>query len=511
MKKFKITKFAVITFLLVSFTGCNDILDSVEPSSAVSPELALGTEDGVRALRVSMYAKLRESFSYTTQYFVGPSAFADETRVRPGATRYQALNQAFGTAGTAHIGNWGGSYNIIQDANLIIGAIDDDVMSPATLNLFRGEAYALRAFAMHNLVRVFGYEPGRFDQGPEANWDEGVVIRTEPVLSRDDIDMKPRSSVNEVYAQIFSDLEEAKRLLAGVNADNNFVTEAFVDGIAARAHLYAGNWQEAAEAAQSAINNFPRDLVRTSTEVADMFYEQALVEIGPGGNVVREHTAGAHPEAMLLVVVDPDTEAVTGGGTFINEGPAGYTSDQWVAQLPTQYLISKYDEGDYRLGWYVDCRIARRIGTPPANCGAINTNGYSIIKFNGVKGNAVDDLPYMRVAEMYLIWAEAAAKAVDDPNAGLAPLEMLRDARNAGPVPAEALADMTAFEDMILDERMRELAVEGHRFFDLKRLGRDIRNPDGSIKMRADSYRILAPLGVSLRNVNPELVENPGY
>jgi len=70
---------------------------------------------------------------------------------------------------------------------------------------------------------------------------------------------------------------------------------------------------------------------------------------------------------------------------------------------------------------------------------------------------------------------------------------------------------MDAFEDFILDERMRELALEGHRFYDLKRMGRDVRNPDGSAKIRADSYRILPQIGTSLRNVNPLLVENPGY
>ncbi len=495
MKKLHFTKFAVITFLLVSFAGCNDLLDQVEPSTAVSTEVALSSEDGVRALRVSMYSKLRESFGYTTNYFVAPSAFTDETRVRPGATRYQNLNIAMGTHGTVHMGNWNASYNIIQDANLLIGAIDDDVMNIDVLNQFRGEAYAIRAFVYHTMVRVYGYDPGNFSQGPEANWDHGVVLRTEPVLNLPDANLRPRSTVDAVYTQIFSDLAQAKTLLAGVNANNTYATEAFADGVAARANLYAGNWAAAATAAQNAINNFPRDLQNTDTGVANMFNEMT----------------GGHPEALFKVVVDPDTEATTGGGSFINEGPGAYTSDQWVSQLPTQYLIDKYDAGDYRLGWYVDCVAARRIGTPPSNCDAINTNGYSIIKFNGVRGNAVDDMPYMRLAEMYLIRAEAAAKAANDPNQGVAPLEALRNARNAGAIPADALANMTAFEDFILDERMRELAVEGHRFFDLKRLGRDVRNPDGSIKIRHDSYRVLAPLGISLLNVNPELVENPEY
>ncbi len=92
-----------------------------------------------------------------------------------------------------------------------------------------------------------------------------------------------------------------------------------------------------------------------------------------------------------------------------------------------------------------------------------------------------------------------------------AALQALRDARNTGAVPAAALASLQAFEDEILDERMRELGVEGHRFFDLKRLGRDIRNPDGSLKIAAEHYRILAGLGSGLLNVNDQLVENPGY
>jgi len=117
----------------------------------------------------------------------------------------------------------------------------------------------------------------------------------------------------------------------------------------------------------------------------------------------------------------------------------------------------------------------------------------------------------MRLSEMYLIRAEGLAKDANSPAAGVAPLQTLRDARNTGAVPAAALVDIQAFEDEILDERMRELGVEGHRFYDLKRLQRNIRNPDGSLKMRADSYRILADLGSGLLNVNEQLVENPGY
>jgi hypothetical protein len=217
-----------------------------------------------------------------------------------------------------------------------------------------------------------------------------------------------------------------------------------------------------------------------------------------------------NPEAIFELVVNASTEAIAGSN--INNGLAAYTADQWVPQVPTQTVIDKYDAGDYRLAtWYIDCQVQQSTGAPATGCSTINSLSASINKWNGWKGNLADDITYMRVAEMYLIWAEAAAKAANSPAAGVAPLQTLRTARNAGVVPASALTDMMAFENFILDERMRELIVEGHRFFDLKRLGRDIPNVDGTIKIRADSYRMLAPFGTGLQNVNPLLVENPGY
>jgi hypothetical protein len=442
-----------------------------------------------------MYSKIRASFAYTTQYMVGPGAFADETRNRPGTTRFQDLNSATGTSGLTHLGSWADSYNIIQEANLLIGAIEDGVLPQADLNRIRGEAYAIRAYVYHNLARTYGYEPGRTGQGPEADWNLSVIIRTEPTLDLADADLRPRGTVSDVYAQMLDDLQQAKTLLAGVNADNRYATEAFVDAVAARVNLYAGNWAAASTAAQAAITNSGRALVNTADGVANMFYE---------------NIANSHSEAILKLVVDPNTEGI--GGANVNDGLAAYTSDQWVAQVPTQFVIGKYEDDDYRLaGWYRNCIANQTVGGTASSCELVNDPAVAVTKWNGRKGNLADDIPLVRVAEMYLIWAEAAAKAANSPAAGQAPLAALRTARNAGAIPGTALANMTAFEDFILDERIRELIVEGHRFWDLKRLGRDVRNPNDQIKMFANSYRILSPIGSGLINVNENLVENPGY
>lgn len=517
MNTFKLTSYLLVAAMLLVFAGCNDILEDTEPPTAVSGDIVLTTEDGVNALRASVYSKLR-TFGFSTEYFIGPSAFADETRSRVGASRMEGLNNAEGTFGTTHLRPYNQVYSLILDANLLISGVEEGVLPQETLDRYRGEAYALRAFAMHNLVRALGYEPND-PLVRDAEWDLGIIIRTEPTIDVEDADQRPRNTVNEVYTQILDDLSQAKTLLAGVD-DRIRVNEAFVDGLTARVNLYAGNWEDASQAAQDAINNASDlSLASSEEEVANMFFETS-----------------DYTEGIFVLDVNPNTEPI-GGGSNTNDGPAAYTSTQWVAQVPTQKVLDLYEDEDYRIGdfvrdedgnieiddatgvrlyeggWYQPCFDSTE-DDPQSGCDAVNDDELSTNKFNGANGNLSDDLRYMRLAEMFLIWAEAAAKDANSPAAGVDALDELRQARGLDPISVanpSALLDIEAFEDEILDERMRELVVEGHRFWDLKRTGRDIRNPDNSLKMAADSYRILANIGANLRNVNPELVENPGY
>lgn len=493
MNKLKFLKYALVACIFLS-VGCNDILEEPAPDTSLPPETVLTTPEGINTIRNSLYNSLRASFDYSTEYFVGPSAFSDETRNRPGSSRFQGLNTATGTdGGTDGLSSYGSTYDIILDANLLLNAIDESVLEPATLARIQGEAYAFRAFAMHHLARAISYEPGMAPaSGPGAGFDLGIVVTTTPAQVVEEIGPTPRSSVSDVYTQILNDLGEAKTLLAGVNSNNTRITEAFVDGLTARVNLYAGNWGAAATAAQDAITNSGRSLSNTESGVANMFDE----------------TSVNHPEAIFKVVVNPDTEPIAGSN--VNNGLAAYTAEQWSAQLPTNFVIDQYEAGDYRLGWFEECFDSFN-QTPETNCTTVNDEGWELQKFNGELGSLADDMPYMRVAEMYLIQAEAAAKDANSVAAGIGPLNDLRQARNASAVTVLDFADLEAFEDFILEERVRELVSEGHRFFDLKRLGRNILNPDGSDKMRYDSYRILDNIGAGLISSNPELVENPGY
>lgn len=512
MKKLTLVNCFIVVVALLLTVGCNDLLESPTPATSVPGEQVLTSEEGVEGLRASLYSRLRASFDYTTEYFIGPSAIADETRNRPGSSRFQGLNSVTGNDGNTNgLSSYGDTYEIILDANLMISAVEDGVLPQEKLDRYRGEAYAIRAMAMHHLTRALGYEPG----GEVDSWDLGIPLVTEPTQDISDVGEVPRATNTEVYNQILDDLGQAEGLLAG-QTDNTRITEAFVHGLKARVNLYAGNWDAADQAAGDAISSSDQSLATEEETVANMFNEN-----GPN-----------HPEALFKVVVDPNTEPIAGSN--VNDGLASYTATTWVAQLPTNAVIDLYDQDDYRIGsyvydengdpvmneetgrqayeggWYGPC-YNQRGNEIPDGCHQVNDDSLEVQKWNGDKGQQADDIPYMRIAEMYLIQAEARAKANNSVADGIGPLNTLRAARGLDPVTPVDFNSVEEFEDEILDERVRELVVEGHRFWDLKRLGRKIPNPDGSTKIRYDSYRILDNIGAGNISANPALEENPGY
>jgi phenylpyruvate tautomerase PptA (4-oxalocrotonate tautomerase family) len=412
------------------------------------PEQAVSTPSAINAVRASMYDRLH-AFGYATSYFLGPSALADDLVNRTGATRFAGLVRNDQNSGMS---TYNLAYDLINDANLLINNIPEGVLDDATLAQYRGEALMMRAFAMHHLTRAIGYEPGMTPAtGPGAGFELGIVIRTMPTLDASDASFRPRKTVGVVYDRIIADLEDSISLLSSGDAGTpTFITQAASQALMARVQLYAQNYDQANNYAADALSNTSARLAQPG-EVATMFDE----------------TTGLNPEAIFVITTDPNTESLG-----INNSLTVYTAQQYVALIPTQDLMDMYDSGDARLALYNPC-FDETDGSFETGCFATHPDiplpagatGLEISKWAGELGQQADNYPFFRVSEMLLIQAEARLTTGGDV---AAPLNQLRTARNLGMVSGVTLED-------VLDEKRREFAAEGQRFFDLKRLGRTIR------------------------------------
>ncbi|MEM1121747.1 MAG: RagB/SusD family nutrient uptake outer membrane protein, partial [Bacteroidota bacterium] len=368
----------------------------------------------------------------------------------------------------------------INDLNLIFAKIDelDDLTSEEeTLRQqIKGEAYFLRALYYHDLAKVYGYEPGQ----EVNNFNLTVPIRTTPTEDVSDaLTTNPRATNLEVYELIEADLAQAIDLLEENNNAPLRVNQATVHALMARVQLYKGAFAMAAQQAQLALDKTTATLTNT-----DNF--EASWEMIP------------HPESLFEAEIRAtDWSTVDGANrsicTMTNNTSA--SSQYILVGSPELMAILDNEPNDIRHSiWTVEEDIPD--GTRKCN------------KWRGEQGDFRENIPIIRYAEVLLIAAEGFARSGDNENAQIAVNE-LRVARGL----TETTLMDTALIDLIMQERRIELALEGHRWFDLKRLGMAIPKTatSNAPTLSYTDFRILADIPQSELSLNPLLVQNPGY
>ncbi len=463
----KYLKTVLIGSLALSLSGCSDLLNT-EPKQSVSPEVALSNLSGAQAIMVSAYNRMLASGIYSRNFTLTPDALADIFKVTPSNSqrlRADMINQQ-GT-GT---GNWG-MYNVINDVNYIIDGVDALDATQAVKDRLKGESYFIRGLMYHNLVKSYAYEPGKEVGG----FNHGVILRLTPTKGLTDADLRSRATNVEVYNQIEADLKQAITFLTGQNNNVYYANKAAAEAILARVYLYWGRWADAENYASQALANTTAQLSNPT-------------------NYVAGWESQPNRESLFELVIG--IQETLGTNESLASVSTPYSSGWFDIQLTDAYL-NKLEEGD-----------ARRNLLKFSNTGA--KVGWYLDKFPGRKGNFADNIPVIRVAELLLIRAEARAEQNKLAEA-VADINTLRTARSAS---AFASSNKDAIISFILDERVRELAYEGHRWFDLKRRGMDIpKSPETGYPALSYSsdHRLLSPIPQGQLDINPNLVANPGY
>jgi hypothetical protein len=223
--------------LLVS--SCDSLLQ-VDPRQSIDADGALNTPDAMNAALNSVYSKLRSARIYGRDLLAVSDALADlgQTTSNSGRLIGENNNQP-----GSHFGTWQTAYAAINEANLILDGISKvEGASAAQIARWEGEAKFLRGLYYFDLVKVYSYiptaiyEPGVIGQGGIPVVTEGV-ISSGLALSR----QTPRSTIDEVYAQIYKDLEDAKKLL-GAGRGVQYGSGAAASALLSRVALYKGDW-----------------------------------------------------------------------------------------------------------------------------------------------------------------------------------------------------------------------------------------------------------------------------
>jgi hypothetical protein len=311
-----------------------------------------------------------------------------------------------------------------------------------------------------------------------------------------------RNTMAEVYAELTSDINTALQLFQTggdllksegyrQGSDIYFMNSYATLGLRARLHFYRTDYQDALADANSLLSG-PFTLAPEYTlsqqdndgvvaDFVDQWYRLAPV---------------LESEAIFQLDIDEDD------GNFANRSLIDiYTANNGnAAHGISGDLLDKYETGDARNGWYVD-----EEDTP-----ALDRHVFKYAGGLGINADA-HAFPVMRLTEFTLMAAECEARAGNETKARELVLDITNRA-GASPITSNG----TQLIEDIITERQKELAFEGHRLFDLKRLQRGIVRNDctltnGNCTVDYPSHLFAWPIpGIELDS-NPEMVQNPGY
>lgn len=347
---------------------------------------------------------------------------------------------------------------IYQVNDILAGITNNSHLSPAFIKQITGEMEVVRAFVYFHQVNMFGGVP--------------LVTTTDYTTNA----QSPRATSADIYKLILTDLNDATKKLPVTYPSSGHVRPNLYTAIAlkAKVHLYQANWQEAYNEADSVIRLGGFSL---ETDLNNVFLD--------GSN-----------EAIWQV---PILDAYGGSGDARYFVPYGGTP----AYPVTDSLLNSFEPNDQRK---VDWLAFNQVN---------NENVYYPFKYKDKSPTTpATDFMMIRLGEMYLIRAEAAAQ-LNNLNGALADVNIIRQRAGLGTSTADPTSQSSVLA-AIRQERRIELCFEfGNRFFDLNRTANDNKYPSsGQAPAVLSSWQpdfAIYPVPQTQRQLNSHLTQNPGY
>jgi len=487
MKTISNIKTIIILLLLGGacfFSACSDFLDRV-PQDTPGPDNFLKDETSAKQLVIASYSPwVTNTQMYGKRFIIICDGLTDDSGLRFGPAYIQNWT-ILPTQGDDYPSDWWRyAYQSVNAANFAIDQIPKLKESGFTdnqINPYIAEARFMRGFNYLFLTTFYGEVP----------------LISKPLSSFEEFS-QPRASIEAIFDQIISDFTFAKEHLTEDGGNyKGTPTKASAAAYLAKAYLYNKDYSNCETAAREAIvlaenagyqliddyesifdvNNEanPELLFYLSFERNSGMWEQCMsVERGirsgirPFPTELRHIVQGgegwgyALPSRDLYDVFEPGdprrgyTLYAPGDDYGIYNSSTPFTYDQITyndaGELTTNTVT--YEQGDmvkYEYQWSPTGMNVKKLTE--------NLDGLTNIRFAGL------DVPLMRMADLYLFLAEALAEQ-GKPEA-LVWVNKVR-ARASVNMPPKTTAD-GSLREIVRHERRVELAMEGHRIFDLLR------------------------------------------
>ena len=460
--------------ILTLLFSCTEKLD-LKPKQSIDAAVALTTPANIKATLVGAYLDGRSSSIFGTAFNEYSELYASTGDMLFLGTFEQPREfiEKKASVTNSYVENtWVQAYKLINTCNMLLNPETLAILEDEDRDLVEGEARFLRGWTIFEMTRLFGlpYEAG------ETNDQLAVPLILTPTKDVADAVKVPRDNVEDCYTQALNDLTAARNLLPEDNGI--YASSLAARAILARIFLQMGNYSGAAAEANYIIETGAFALTETplkafnnnSNSPEDIFAFQ--------NNVASNNPWLAVMYASLNGAGRGDYEIQQ---VFLDRFDPSDQRGMYQSNTETFYTIANINKMYYK-----------GVGTI-VNSGGINTSKW---------GNYYTILPMIRLAEMYLIRAEAN---FEDPGADIGPNTPTQDinvvrARSNAPQHGSAVT-----REQIREERYLELCWEGFRLHDLKRWKEDI---DG---YAYDAGNLILPVPFREMEVNELLVQNDWY
>ena len=479
----------ITSMLALGLFSCKKTLDA-QPTNQVDASTSIKTPADAQIMINGIIRSMSSSDYYGRNFILyGDAKGGDMTIPSQGRGNDALYTFNHSASSGSYSGFWSQIYFSLLQVNNLLQNIGQLETGGATgYGSYKGQALTLRAIMYFDLVRLYGKS---YDLDKNAF---GVPNITTPLNSS----AQPlRSTVNENYTQILSDLKAAAPLL-GKTKSNGFVNYYGNLAIQARVYLYMKDYANALKAAEEIITSNVYTLYSNAAWVDSwklQYGSESIFEIG-------------------VYPLEGDLGANSIGAYHRKKGDGGSTILGWF--IASDYFLNRLKEDAADVRWGVMNADEFSTTATPRKGALYKYSGSILLSGDGKSTSTAVNLKVIRLSEIYLIAAEAAL-----PTDATKAATYLNAIRKRAPTMVPATA-ATVTVDMILDERSKELYGEGQRFFDMIRLNKSITFNDEIIGISVATrpktidrtfYKTLLPISQTEINANPgmQAQQNPQY